>query len=93
MEDTASLKYFYDKDGTISGREVGGVKQTYKYDKIGQLLAVIDPAGKEVEKYVAPAAAGGHAGNLRISKLPFQHLIYMPFLRKNGTTLKINMNF
>ncbi|PVY33289.1 RHS repeat domain-containing protein, partial [Victivallis vadensis] len=26
--------------------------QSYKYDKIGQLLAVIDPAGKEVEKYV-----------------------------------------
>ena len=47
----ATLKYTYATDGTISEREVNGAKQAYKYDKIGQLTAVLDASGKAVEQY------------------------------------------
>ena len=47
----ASLKYFYATDGSITAREVNGVKQSYKYDQLGQLTAVLNAAGGKVEQY------------------------------------------
>jgi len=45
------LKYIYATDGSINAREVNGAKQSYKYDQIGQLTAVINAAGAKVEQY------------------------------------------
>jgi len=43
--------YFQLIDGSINAREVNGVKQSYKYDQMGQLLAVVNAAGGKVEQY------------------------------------------
>ncbi len=48
----ASIKYFYALDGQITGREVNGKLQNYKYDLKGQLTGVKGAAGKYLEKYV-----------------------------------------
>ncbi|MBR3823549.1 MAG: hypothetical protein IKJ37_18250, partial [Kiritimatiellae bacterium] len=45
------LKYWYGADGKITARLANGSIQHYRYDLKGQLLAVTDADGKEVEKY------------------------------------------
>ncbi|MBQ6473469.1 MAG: RHS repeat protein [Victivallales bacterium] len=47
----ATLKYLYDRDGTLVGREVNGRLQAYVQDSRGQLLAVKDADGKTLEEY------------------------------------------
>ena len=49
----------YSKSGQIVARTANGVRQTYEYDKKGQLLAVKDDAGNAVERY-----AYDKAGNM-----------------------------
>jgi RHS repeat-associated protein len=49
----------YSKSGQIVARTANGVRQTYEYDKKGQLLAVKDDAGNAVESY-----AYDKAGNM-----------------------------
>jgi len=49
----SSLKYIYATDGSIAVREVNGIKQSYKYDQLGQLMAVLDASGKAVEQYTS----------------------------------------
>lgn len=46
------LEYFYADDGTLTGRAVNGVRQNFVYDKRGQLLAVKDARGNDIERYV-----------------------------------------
>ena len=46
------LEYFYSKDGMLIGRVVNGARQNYEYDRRGQLLAVKDQSGNDVERYV-----------------------------------------
>mgnify|MGYP000932422544 CR=1 FL=1 len=46
------LEYFYAKDGTLIGRAINGARQNYEYDRRGQLLAVKDANGKDVERYI-----------------------------------------
>lgn len=48
---TAYIKYFYSTDGQMTAREIYGSKLVYQYDKLGQLLAVVDSTGKAVEQY------------------------------------------
>ena len=47
----ASVEYFYAQDGALIGRAVNGVRQDFEYDKRGQLLAVKDAAGRDLERY------------------------------------------
>ena len=47
----AELKYWYGADGKITARLANGSIQNYQYDLKGQLLAVTDADGKEIEKY------------------------------------------
>ena len=49
----------YSKSGQIVARTANGVRQTYEYDKKGQLLAVKDSDGNAVERY-----AYDKAGNM-----------------------------
>ena len=49
----------YSKSGQIVARTANGVRQTYEYDRKGQLLAVKDDAGNAVERY-----AYDKAGNM-----------------------------
>jgi RHS repeat-associated protein len=51
--------YEYSKSGQIVARTANGVRQTYAYDKKGQLLAVKDAEGNAVERY-----AYDKAGNM-----------------------------
>lgn len=55
----ASVTYEYSKFGQIVARTANGVRQTYVYDKKGQLLAVKDADGNAVERY-----AYDKAGNM-----------------------------
>ena len=49
----ASVEYFYATDGTLTGRAVNGKLQQYRYDKKGQLVAVVDALSRRiVEHYV-----------------------------------------
>ena len=45
------IKYFYAPDGSITAREVSGIKQNYIYDVQNQLTAVIDSQGNIIEQY------------------------------------------
>ena len=47
----ASVEYFYAPDGTLTGRAVNGIRQNFEYDKRGQLLAVKDANGRDLERY------------------------------------------
>ena len=47
----ASVEYFYAQDGTLIGRAINGVRQNFEYDKRGQLLAVKDANGRDLERY------------------------------------------
>jgi len=47
----ASVEYFYAQDGTLIGRAVNGIRQNFEYDKRGQILAVKDANGRDLERY------------------------------------------
>ena len=47
----ATLKYLYDKDGTLVGREINGKRQAYVQDSRSQLLSVMDSNGNPLEEY------------------------------------------
>ena len=55
----AKVEYFYAPDGTLTGRAINGVRQNFEYDLRGQLLAVKDASGKDLERYVYD-----HVGNI-----------------------------
>ncbi len=59
---SVSLEYSYDSDGVLAGKAVNGRQISYRYDVRGQLLAVTDENGNELERY-----AYDPAGN-RLSK-------------------------
>ena len=48
----AKVEYFYAPDGTLTGRAINGVRQNFEYDLRGQLLAVKDASGKDLERYI-----------------------------------------
>ena len=47
----ASVEYFYALDGTLIGKSFNGKRVNFEYDKRGQLLAVKDASGKDLERY------------------------------------------
>ena len=51
-----SVEYVYAPDGMLAGRTVNGQVQRFEYDKRGQLLAVKDVAGKDLERYTYDSA-------------------------------------
>jgi RHS repeat-associated protein len=55
----AAVEYEYANNGRIVARTANGVRQTFAYDKKGQLVAVRDADGKDVERY-----AYDKAGNM-----------------------------
>ena len=46
-----SLEYYYDSYGVLAGKAVNGQRVSYRYDVHGQLLAVTDENGNELEHY------------------------------------------
>ncbi len=52
MKPVLTVEYEYSRSGQIIGRKINGRKQSYKYDKKGQLLGVYDEKGNTVEEYV-----------------------------------------
>ena len=58
----AKIEYFYADDGTLTGKAFNGKRVNFEYDLRGQLLAVKDASGKDLERYTYDPA-----GN-RISK-------------------------
>ena len=52
MKPVLTVEYEYSRSGQIIGRKINGKKQSYKYDKKGQLLGVYDEKGNAVEEYV-----------------------------------------
>ena len=52
MKPVLTVEYEYSRSGQIIGRKINGRKQSYKYDKKGQLLGVYDEKGNAVEEYV-----------------------------------------
>ena len=47
----AEIKYFYADDGTLTGKAFNGKRVNFEYDLRGQLLAVKDASGKDLERY------------------------------------------
>ena len=47
----AELEYFYADDGTLIGKAFNGKRVNFEYDLRGQLLAVKDAQGKDLERY------------------------------------------
>ena len=47
----AELEYFYADDGTLIGKAFNGTRVNFEYDLRGQLLAVKDASGKDLERY------------------------------------------
>ena len=47
----AEIKYFYSDDGTLIGKAFNGKRVHFEYDLRGQLLAVKDSMGKDLERY------------------------------------------
>ena len=47
----AELEYFYADDGTLIGKAFNGTRVNFEYDLRGQLLAVKDAQGKDLERY------------------------------------------
>ena len=45
------LDYYYDEDGVLAGKAVNGRRVNYLHDLRGQLLAVTDENGNELERY------------------------------------------
>ena len=47
----AEIEYFYSDDGTLIGKAFNGKRVNFEYDLRGQLLAVKDVSGKDLERY------------------------------------------
>ncbi len=47
----AEIEYFYSDDGTLTGKAFNGNRVNFEYDLRGQLLAVKDANGKDLERY------------------------------------------
>ena len=47
----AEIEYFYSDDGTLVGKAFNGKRVNFEYDLRGQLLAVKDAQGKDLERY------------------------------------------
>ena len=47
----AEIEYFYADDGTLTGKAFNGKRVNFEYDLRGQLLAVKDASGKDLERY------------------------------------------
>ena len=47
----AEIEYFYSDDGTIIGKAFNGKRVNFEYDLRGQLLAVKDASGNDLERY------------------------------------------
>ena len=47
----ADIEYFYADDGTLIGKVFNGKRVNFEYDLRGQLLAVKDAQGKDLERY------------------------------------------
>ena len=47
----ADIEYFYADDGTLTGKAFNGKRVNFEYDLRGQLLAVKDAQGKDLERY------------------------------------------
>ena len=47
----AGIEYFYSDDGTLTGKAFNGKRVNFEYDLRGQLLAVKDAQGKDLERY------------------------------------------
>ena len=47
----AEIEYFYSDDGTLMGKAFNGKRVNFEYDLRGQLLAVTDASGKDLERY------------------------------------------
>ena len=47
----AEIEYFYSDDGTLTGKAFNGKRVNFEYDLRGQLLAVKDAQGKDLERY------------------------------------------
>ena len=47
----AEIEYFYSDDGTLIGKAFNGKRGNFEYDLRGQLLAVKDASGKDLERY------------------------------------------
>ncbi len=47
----AEMEYFYADDGTLVGKAFNGKRVNFEYDLRGQLLAVKDADGKDLERY------------------------------------------
>ena len=47
----AEIEYFYSDDGTLIGKAFNGKRVNFEYDLRGQLLAVKDASGKDLERY------------------------------------------
>ena len=47
----AEKEYFYSDDGTLVGKAFNGKRVNFEYDLRGQLLAVKDASGKDLERY------------------------------------------
>ena len=47
----AEIEYFYSDDGTLIGKAFNGKRVNFEYDLRGQLLAVKEASGKDLERY------------------------------------------
>ena len=47
----ARIDYFYADDGTLIGKAFNGKRVNFEYDLRGQLLAVKDASGRDLERY------------------------------------------
>ena len=47
----AEIEYFYADDGTLTGKAFNSKRVNFEYDLRGQLLAVKDASGKDLERY------------------------------------------
>ena len=47
----AEIEYFYSDDGTLTGKAFNGKRVNFEYDLRGQLLAIKDASGKDLERY------------------------------------------
>ena len=47
----ADIEYFYADDGTLIGKAFNGRRVNFEYDLRGQLLAVKDASGNDLECY------------------------------------------
>ena len=47
----AEIEYFYAADGTLTGKAFNGNRVNFEYDLRGQLLAIKDTQGKDLERY------------------------------------------